>query len=190
MEIKFTQEEIDQCNDFANKIDTSYYATRSQTDNNKRRHDQVIGKLGEIAVFNSLKEKHPSLGPPDFRIFSKKEKSWDFDLKGDGISLHVKSQDIKQSKKYGESWIFQKGNGVNRNYDKEIFDRLSPNQYVSFVVVNLNENCATIKAIVDLDFLHKKELFKEPVLEKLRFANKMAVYFRDMKEYSTKLWAL
>jgi hypothetical protein len=190
MEINFTQEEIDQVTEFANKIDTSYYAKRSQFDNEKRKQDQVIGKLGEVAVFNALKEKHPTLSPVDFKIYSAKEKSWDFDLKANNINLHVKSQNILRSKKYGESWIFQKGNGVNRNYDKEIFDRISPNQYVAFVLVNLEEKSATIKAIVELDFLHKKDLFKLPVLEKLRVANKMAVYFKDMKEFTTKLWAL
>ena len=55
MEIKFTQQEIDQVLDFANKIDTSYYATRSQKDNEKRKQDQIVGTLGEIAVYNALK---------------------------------------------------------------------------------------------------------------------------------------
>jgi hypothetical protein len=190
MEITFTQEEIDQVTEFANKIDTSYYANRSQFDNEKRKQDQIVGKLGEVATYNVLKAKYPTLSPVDFTIYSKKEKSWDFDLKADGICVHVKSQNFIQSKKYGESWIFQKGNGVNRNYDKEIFDRLTPNQYVSFVSVDLENKKATIKAIVELDFLHKKDLFKLPVLEKLRVANKMAIYFKDMQEFTTKLWAL
>ena len=190
MEIKFTQQEIDQVLDFANKIDTSYYATRSQKDNEKRKQDQIVGKLGEIAVYNALKDKYPTLSSVDFNIYEKSKKSWDFDLKGDNLNLHVKSQNQVQSRKYGESWIFQKGNGTNRNYDKEIFDQLSPNQYVSFVLVDLDKYTATVKAIVELDFLHKKDLFKLPVLEKLRIANKIAVYFKDMKEYTTKLWAL
>jgi hypothetical protein len=190
MEITFTQEEIDQVKDFANKIDTSYYANRSQFDNEKRKQDQIVGKLGEVATYNVLKEKYPTLSPVDFTIYSKKEKSWDFDLKADGICAHVKSQNLIQSKKYGESWIFQKGNGINRNYDKEIFDRITANQYVSFVLVDLTKYEAEIKAIVELDFLHKKDMFRLPVLEKLRVANKMAVYFSDLKEYPNKLCAL
>jgi hypothetical protein len=190
MEIKFTQEEIDQVLDFANKIDTSYYATRSQKDNEKRKQDQIVGKLGEIAVHNYLKEKYPDVSYPDFAIYDAKKKSWDFDLKGSEKNIHCKSQNIVQSRKYGESWIFQKGNGTNRNYDKEVFDQLSPNQYVSFVLVDLDKCTATIKAIVELDFLHKKDLFKLPVLEKLRYANKMAVYFSDLREYQNKLCAL
>lgn len=190
MIIKFTPEQIQECLDFAEKIDTSFYAKRSQTDNDKRKQDQIVGKLGEIAVYTSLKDKYPDISYPDFKIYEKKDKSWDFDLKAADKNIHTKSQNIKQSKKYGESWIFQKGNGSNRNYDKEIFDRLSPNQYVAFVLVDLAKYEAEVKAIVTLDFLHKKDLFRPPVLEKLRFANKMAVYYKDMKEYPNLLWAL
>lgn len=190
MQIKFTQQEIDQVLDFANKIDTSYYAKRSQFDNEKRKQDQIVGKLGEVAVYNYLKDKHPTLKSVDFNIYEKNKKSWDFDLKADNVCLHVKSQNIVQSKRYGVSWIFQKGNGVNRHYDKEIFDRITPNQYVSFVLVDLEKYEAEIKAIVNLDFLHKKDLFKLPVLEKLRIANKVAVYYNDIKEYPTQLWVL
>lgn len=190
MQIKFTQPEIEQVLDFANKIDTSHYAKRSQFDNEKRKQDQIVGKLGEIAVFNTLKAKYDTLSSPDFNIYEKSKKSWDFDLKANNINLHVKSQNLVQSKKYGQSWIFQKGNGVNRNYDKEIFDKISPNQYVSFVLVDLDKYEAEIKAIVTLDFLHKKDMFKPPVLEKLRIANKMAVYYNDIKEFPNLLWSL
>ncbi|NBU99643.1 MAG: hypothetical protein EBS19_15780, partial [Spirochaetia bacterium] len=185
-----TQQEIDQVLDFANKIDTSYYAKRSQFDSEKRKQDQVVGKLGEIATYNALKEKYNDLSSVDFLIYEKNQKSWDFDLKANNINLHTKSQNIVQSKKYGQSWIFQKGNGVNRHYDKEVFDRISPNQYVSFVLVDLNKYEAEIKAIVSLDFLHKKDLFKLPVLERLRLSNKVAVYYDDIKEYPTQLWVL
>jgi hypothetical protein len=190
MIIKFTQPEIDQVLDFANKIDTSYYAKRSQFDNEKRKQDQIVGKLGEVAVYNYLKEKYSEITAPDFQIYKKNEKSWDFDLKGNEKNVHCKSQNISQSKRYGQSWIFQKGNGVNRHYDKEVFDRLSTNQYVSFILVDLDKYEAEIKAIVTLDFLHKKDMFKLPMLEKLRFANKVAVYYNDLKEYPNLLWAL
>lgn len=190
MHIKFTNEEIQKCLDFANKIDTSYYAKRSQFDNDKRKQDQIVGKLGEIATYNYLIGKYPTMSYPDMQIYEKKNKSWDFDLKANNINLHVKSQNIVQSQKYGISWIFQKGNGVNRHYDKEIFDRVSPNQYVSFVLVDDKKYQAEIKAVVELEFLHKKDLFKLPVLEKLRVANKVAVYYNDIKEYPTLLWKL
>ncbi len=188
--IKFTQPEMDLVLDFADKIDTSYYASRSQSDSKKRKNDQIIGKLGEVATFNYLKDKYPMLTPPDFRILSKKDKSWDFDLKAESINLHVKSQDLKVSKTFGESWTFQRGSATNKNFDLEIFERKTPNQYASFVIVDLANQLATIKAIVEVDFLFKKDLFKLPVLSKLRDNNKSVVYYRDMKEFTTKLWAL
>ncbi len=190
MIINFTQEQLDQCWEFANNIDTSYYLNRSQDDDNKRKKDQVVGKLGEIAIYHSLKDKYPALSYPDFKIYSSKDKSWDFDLKADDLNLHCKSQEIKSSKKFGESWTFQRGDGKSRHYDKEIFERKTPNQYVGFVIVDLNNNSATIKAIVELDFLFKKDLFKLPILSKLRDNNKSVVYFNDMKKFTTKLWAL
>lgn len=188
--IKFTKEEVQKCVDFSEKIDTSHYAKRSQTDNKKRKQDQVVGKLGEIATYNALKEKYPSLIYPDFEIYEKSKKSWDFDLKADNICLHCKSQNVVQSRKYSESWIFQKGNGKNIGCDQEIFIKRSPNQYVSFVTIDLKNETGTVKAIVDVEFLHKKDLFKPPVLEKLRIANKVAIYFSDLKEYPNKLWVL
>lgn len=190
MQINFTEEEMQVCFEFAEKIDTSFYAKRSQGDNEKRKHDQVIGKLGEVATFNFLKEKYPTLSPVDFKLYDKKNKSWDFDLKGDSINLHCKSQDIKLSKKFGESWTFQRGDKTSSHYDREIFERKSPNQYVSFTIVDLANKSATIKAIVELDFLFKKDLFKLPIISRLRENNKSVVYFREMKEFTTKLFAL
>jgi hypothetical protein len=190
MEIKFTQDQIDQCTQFAEEIDTSYYASRNQESDSKRKKDQIVGKLGEIAVYTYLKDKYPSISYPDFKIYDKKDKSWDFDMKGENINLHCKSQELKMSKKFGESWTFQRGDGHSKNYDLEIFDKKTPHQYVAFVIVDLQNNAATIKAIVELDFIHKKDLFKLPIMAKLRENNKSVVYFREMKEYTTKLWAL
>ena len=55
--IIFTEKQINECLDFANLIDTSYYANRAQINSDKRKNDQIIGKLGEIAVYESLKSK-------------------------------------------------------------------------------------------------------------------------------------
>jgi len=183
MQIFFTQEEWDQCEKFSEEIDTSFYASRNQENDHKRKRDQLVGKLGEVATHTYLKDKYPNLSYPDFTILSSKQKSWDFDMKCHSINLHVKSQELKMSKKFGESWTFQSG-------DREVFDRKVPNQYVSFVIVDLATKSATIKAVVEMDFLFKKDLFKDPILQKLRESNKKVVYFRDMKEFTTKLSAL
>jgi hypothetical protein len=179
----FTEEELSKCKSFAESIDTSFYATRNQFNPEKRKTDQIIGKLGEILTYNYLLDKVQNLTYPDFNIYEKSKKSWDFDLKGNDSNIHVKSQNIVQAKNYGQSWIFQAGNGKNKNYDKEIFDQISPNQYVSFCLIDLGNKCGEIKSILKLSTLHDNKLFKLPKLEKLQVANKLAVYFSDIKVF-------
>lgn len=186
--IQITEEEFNKCKIFSEKCDTSHYVKRNQFNEEKRKKDSLIGKIGEIATFNYLKDKVENLTYPDFEIYSAKNKSWDFDLKAKDRNFHVKSQDVVQGDRFGVSWIFQYGNGFNQSYDKEIFDRLTDNQFISFVSINLETNEALIRAIVDLTFLHKKQLFKLPKLEKLQKANKLAVYLKDLERYPESLW--
>jgi len=143
--------------------------------------DQRIGKLGEIAVFNFLKDSYPCISYPDFNIYDVKNKSWKSDLQipSCGYQIHVKSQNVLQSIKYGESWIFQYGDGKSKSYDKEIFDnKLSEDIFVAFVVVDLHYKTATVKAIPSLKFLHENKLFKKPV--KNFNSTKLAVYYKDI----------
>jgi hypothetical protein len=188
--IIFTPEDIQKCTEFSEQVDTSLYAQRNQWDAEKRKADAKIGKLGELVVYQNLIEKYPNITYPDFKIYKAKEKSWDFDLKAPTFNLHVKTQEALQGAKFGESWIFQYGNGKNRHYDREIFDRTSPNQYIAFVKVNLLAKEGEIRAIVSLDLLHENKLFALPVLEKLQKANKLAVYYKDLQKFSDKLQAL
>jgi hypothetical protein len=188
--IIFTPEDIKKCTEFSEQVDTSLYAKRNQWDANKRVIDSRIGKLGELVVYYNLIEKYPDITYPDFKIYPAKQKSWDFDLKSSTFNLHVKSQETLQGTKFGESWIFQVGNGKNRHYDKEIFDRISPNQYVAFVKVNLLTKEGEVRAIVSLDMLHENKLFAPPVLEKLQKANKLAVYYKDLQKTLENLWQL
>lgn len=175
----FTEEEFKKCKDFSESIDTSFYSRRNQTNNEKRKKDQLIGKLGEIISFNYLITKINDLSYPDFNIYDKKNKSWDFDLKSNSYNIHVKSQDIEQSKRYGESWIFQAG-GKYKGYDKEIFDRITKNQYVCFCIIDLSNKSGCLKSIVDLDYIHNNNLFKLPKLPIFQEMNKKAVYFDDI----------
>lgn len=185
MKFNFTKEEYDACVLFSESVDTSHYAKRAQFNESKRIKDSLIGKLGEVAAYHYLKDKIMNLSTPDFNIYEAKKKSWDFDLKGDGFNIHVKTQDNEMGEKYGTSWIFQYGNGRNSSYDKEIFDLLSPNQYVVFVSLSLNKenSIANVRAVTKLEFLHEKKLFALPKLERLQFANKKAVYLKDLEKY-------
>ena len=190
MKYNFTAEDIQKAEEFSNKIDVNYYSGRNQFDVQKKRLDQKVGKLGELAVYGVLKDKLTNITEPDFNIYEAKDKSWDFDIKADNVNLHVKSQLITQANLFGESWIFQYGNGKTRHYDKEIFDRTSPNQYIGFAVINLASKSAEVKAVISLDFLHEKKLFKMPVKESLKQANKLAVYYADLEKHPDNLWQL
>ena len=181
--IIFTPEDIQKCSEFSEQVDTTLYAQRNQFDAIKRSADSMIGKLGEFAVYHSLLEKYPTLTEPDCKIYSAKQKSWDYDLKHEKFNLHVKAQETLQASKFGESWIFQ-------STDKHMFQNHLDIDYVAFVKVNLMKKEAEIKAIVSVNMLHEKKLFALPMLEKLKFANKLAVYYKDLEKYSDQLWQL
>lgn len=188
--IIFSPEDIKKCKEFSELVSVDYYNNRNQFDTAKKRSDSMIGKLGELVVYYNLIEKYPDLTYPDFKIYKPREKSWDFDLKHEKFNLHVKTQESLQAAKFGESWIFQYGNGKNRHYDREIFDRTTPNQYVAFVKVNMMKNEGEVRAIVSLDMLHDNNLFALPMLEKLQFANKKAVYYKDLEKYPNQIMVL
>lgn len=172
MFIKFTETDFKKCQTFANTIDTSFYATRHQFNKDKRIKDNIIGKLGEIATLKYFKSKDIELSSPDFNIYNRNQKSWDYDLKGKNINLHCKSQSVEQGKKYGISFIFE-------NTDKHIFKEVNGNDYVSFISVDLENLQAEIKAIIKLQDLHNKKLFAKPKLSYL--TTKSAIYLDDLK---------
>jgi hypothetical protein len=178
--IKFTEQQLRICEEFASAVDTTLYASRNQFNPEKRALDSKIGKLGEFAVYESLKNKIANLTQPDCKIYKPREKSWDYDLKGDNANIHVKCQSVEQGEKYGVSWIFQ-------NEDKHIFKNYNDNDYVAFVSLDLNKQEAHIRGIYLISFLHEKALFKKPKLAKL--FNKSAVYFDDLKDVKSELAA-
>ncbi len=177
-EIKFTIEQLKKAEEFSNAVNTSLYARRNQWDADKRKLDSKIGKLGEVAVYETLKPKYDDLSYPDFAIYTAKQKSWDYDLKAKDINLHVKCQNIVQSKRYGESWIFELT-------DKHIFKDHTDKDYVAFVTVDLVKGEGYIKSILKVSELHANSLFKKPKLDKL--VSKAAVYFDDIEKYSNSL---
>lgn len=176
--IKISNVEYNKCVKFSGDVDTSLYAKRNQSNESKRKKDSVIGKIGEVASHRVLKDKFKDLTEPDFNIYSTKEKSWDFDLRATGLNLHVKSQDVEQGKRYGDSWVFQKE-------DKHIFKEYSENDYVAFVSVDLNTKECFVRAMLPVSLLHEQNLFKPMKLAHL--SNKLAIYFDDIKSLKNYL---
>lgn len=179
--IDFSQEDLDKCQDFADNVDTSLYTRGNQFSKRKRQWDSMTGKLGELVVYYNLIDAYPELTYPDFKIYKSFQKSWDYDLKDPKFNLHVKTQDLKQSERYGTSWIFQK-------QDKSIFFESKENDYVAFVIVDNLKEQGEIKAILPVSFLNTHSLFKPPVLAKL--FNKMAVYLEDLSSIGENLFQL
>lgn len=171
MIINFTQSDLDVCSKFANSINTDHYQTRHQFNKVKRTKDQLVGKLAEFAVYRYFGQHDIQLSEPDLQIYDKSRKSWDFDLKGQGINVHVKSQSIEQAAKYGCSFIFE-------NSDRHIFKDVGSDDYVCFVSVDLAKQTGEVKAVIKLQDLHSERLFKRPKLEYL--TTKSAVYFDDL----------
>lgn len=175
--IKISSQDYQTCVKFSEDVDTQFYETRKQLNDEKRKKDSLIGKLGEIGTFKALKDKLPNLTEPDFLIYKASEKSWDFDLKADGVNIHVKTQDVEQGKKYGESWVFQK-------QDKHIFKEYSEFDYVAFVSIDLKTRECFIRSILPVSLLHEKSLFKQMKL--FHLSSKCAIYYDDIKDIESK----
>ena len=189
-----TEDILDRCIKFAQDsvgTNTDRYARRNQFNPVKIKDDIKSGKLAEEVVYGKLSELYPNLTKPDYTIYSKKDKSWEPDLKDTTSQLRVavKSQDLKSEVAYGSSWVFQYGDG-KRDCDTGIFGKvIDPNHYVCFVSLATQLRFATIKAIVKVQWLHDKKLFKEMRLASLR-GNKLAVYYSDLEQYQDQLWQL
>lgn len=167
------------------------YARRNQFDVEKIAKDIRNGKIGEEAIYEKVSAAYPKLTKPDHNIYDKKNKSWDPDLKDNDskIRLAVKSQDIESAINFGESWVFQFNDGKNYDCDTGIFKEADPNHYVAFVALNVPKRMGNIRAIVKVQWLHNKKLFKEMKKQSLR-GNKVAVYYEDLEKHLEELWQL
>lgn len=188
------EDTFNKCTSFAKaSVSTSAdkYARRNQFDIEKIAKDIRNGKLGEEGVYAKVISVLPKLSLPDHNIYDKKNKNWAPDLKDadSEIRIAVKSQDIDSSLSFGESWVFQFGNGGKYDCDTGVFKETDPNHYVAFVALNSPKRFGTIRALVKIQWLHDKKLFKEMKKQSLR-GNKVAVYYDDLEKYKDELWQL
>jgi len=189
-----TEDILARCGAFAKSslsTSTDKYARRNQFDIEKIAKDIKNGKIAEEGVYERVCTIYPNLSKPDHNIYDKKNKSWDPDLKDveSGISVAVKSQDIESAINFGESWVFQYNHGKNYDCDTGIFKQSDPNHFVAFVALNVPKRIGTIRALVKVQWLHDKKLFKEMKKQSLR-GNKMAVYYKDLERYPEELFQL
>jgi hypothetical protein len=194
MKFIITEEMLSKCTEFGkNSVGSSAdkYASRNQYDIEKIMKDIRNGKIAEQGVYEQMIILYPHLTPPDYNIYSKKDKSWDPDLKDvdSNIRLAVKSQDISSALSYGESWVFQYNHGKSYDCDTGIFKDSDDNHYVAFVLLNVPKRTGEIRAIVKVQWLHDKKLFKEMKKQSLR-GNKLAIYFEDLEGFADELWQI
>lgn len=168
--IILTQSQIIKATEFANKIDTDFYATKNQKDKDKRINDQIVGKLGEEIAYCYLKNDY-KVSCPDYEIYDKENKSWQPDLYTPDFKIHVKSQSADSSERFGLSWTFA-------TTDKEVF-KADSTDYVVFTQVNLLKRFGLVKSILKISTLHDNDLFKEPLLKKL-VGHKKVIYINDI----------
>jgi len=167
------------------------YARRQQFDVEKIMKDIKIGKIGEEGVYEKVSILYPELSKPDHQIYSKKDKSWSPDLidSESGLHLAVKSQGIESALAFEDSWVFQYNDGKNYDCDKGVFKEVNDKHYVAFTSINVPKRIGEIRAIVKIQWLHDKKLFKEMKKQSLR-GNKVAVYMDDLEQYGDQLWQL
>jgi hypothetical protein len=145
------------------------YAIRNQKNVHKIFNDIVVGKIGEFAVYQFLKEKH-ELDEPDLKIYSKEKKSFDADLKAAGLNIHVKAQAKAQGETYGTSWSFHPT-------DKLI---TSPSDSDVIFLCSVDDLSVDILSYDKASFY--LDLYDEPVKESLKKTKKVIYFTKVIKK--------
>ena len=154
-------------------------AQRGQTNPKRIKHQTAVGKMGELIACDWLREKGYNCTDPDFTIYSGRKKSWESDmhiLSSHGkFKVACKSQDEVSARKYGRSWIFQKGGQGYGHTDPVIQSGESLSVFVS---LNLEDESAEVMG--PFRMCDMRPLFKEPRLKSMKYS-KVALYWEDMQ---------
>src|SRR5258706_2455998 len=99
---------VERATAFADAVtSTVNYHDSNQDVKKKIRDDHFVSKLGEEAVRFVFEQRDCKIKGPDYTIYSGKRKSWDADLRINGLDVAVKTQRRSAAKRYGLSWTFQ-----------------------------------------------------------------------------------
>lgn len=94
--------------DFADSVtSTVNYRDSNQSVVEKIRDDHFVSKLGEEAVKSVFEARNCQVEGPDYTVYAGKGKSWEADLKVNGLEVAVKTQRRSAAQRYGLSWTFQ-----------------------------------------------------------------------------------
>lgn len=87
--------------------ETVNYRDSNQSVKEKIRDDHFVSKLGEEAVRILFEGRECKVVGPDYGVYEAKRKSWEADLKINGLEVAVKTQRRSAANRYGLSWTFQ-----------------------------------------------------------------------------------
>jgi len=163
--------EIARSKDFANRVmHTVNYCDANQYDHRKVWRDHYISKISEEGVGKYYRARGCEVEGPDYKIYTGKQKSWEKDLKINGVGVSVKAQSIESMLAFGLSWSF--GNSVRR--DPVLYD---PDAWIIFTLV---QDSLIITQVQIYEPRQVKELvFGNPRLERLK-GKKLVVYAEDI----------
>ncbi|NEO84843.1 MAG: hypothetical protein F6J87_11400 [Spirulina sp. SIO3F2] len=104
----------------------------------KIHQDHFVSKVGEEAVKTVFERLSQQVKGPDYKIYSRNQKSWLADLQVEGVDLAVKTQRIESAYRFGLSWVFQAGS--------ERCDPIlsQPEAWVCFVMFDQTQSCCTV----------------------------------------------
>lgn len=150
------------------------YVSRGESRRSKIVEDLIVGAIGEWVVYEHLKSLGYECSEPDMKIYEKRRKSFAADLYVDEINIHVKSQSLASSKRYGYSWLMQRHDKAVKNpQDDEIF---------AFTNVNLEDMEATV-----LGYCWAKNMtYGECKVPRYR-NTKVAIYLQDVEGLITEV---
>lgn len=154
-------------------------AQRGQTNPGRIKHQTAVGKMGELIACDWLRDKGYTCTDPDFTIYSGRKKSWESDMfivsSHGKFKVACKSQDEVSARRYGRSWIFQKGGHGYGHTDPVIQSGESLSVFVS-----LNLERETAEVMGPFRMCDMRPLFREPRLKSMKFS-KVALYWEDMQ---------
>lgn len=178
--VQFTKDEWDTlwdaCYEFARKeiVTTERMRNkRGQFNRKKMIYDTTVGKMGEWAVCWLFWQQNLDCSEPDMEIYEKHRKSFDADLIYDGVELHVKSQCEEAARRYGTSFVFQKG-GQGRGHTDPII-RSGDGQAI-FAVVYESTRFVEIYGPITTETLRQN--LRDPKLDYLKHT-KACLYLED-----------
>ena len=180
------QEKIEE---FVDNYDYSFYKNNRNANPTKVKQNNWISKLAEVGVAQYLMKQGYPWVEPDFRIYTKKDKSWNADLPYDNYgypNIHVKSCDkstcdyLRKNSNDDYSWTFQYANKNGRGGKDDIFG--TDDEVALVYVPEMASRWIRLVSIIPFGTI--KPLLKDPISPRLKGIKK-CLYYKDLMNESS-----